>query len=107
MLTQGSLFKEDLELDEILEKEKQLQRRAKEYAELPKKLEREKKERESLMPPLTEIKERERLKRHEENVTRGQIANLQRAQGRSLLLLFLLFTATASLILWGIRLMEG
>ena len=59
------------------------------------------------MPPLADIKERERLKRYEESVTRGEVANLQRTQRRSLLLLFLLIIATASLIMWGLRLMEG
>ncbi len=106
-MTRGSLFKEDQELDEIRQTERQLQLRHKEFADLPKKLEREKKERDCTMPPLDDIQERERRKRYEESVTRGEIANLQRTQRRSLALLFLLVAATASLVMWGMKLMEG
>jgi hypothetical protein len=106
-MTQGTLFDEHRELDELRRAEQQLQQRQKEFAELPKKIEREKKERDCTMPPLEDIKERERRKRYEESVTRGEIANLQRAQRRSLGLLLLLIAATASLITWGLRLMQG
>lgn len=100
-------LKEDQELSELRLTEQQLLLRQKEFAEIPKKLALELKERECTMPPLAEIGDRERRIQHESIVSRGQVNNILRDQNRSLLLLFLLLTATAALIWWGLKLMEG
>jgi hypothetical protein len=106
-MSRSTVFQEDLQLSELREKEQQLRLREKEYAEIPKRLALEIKERECTMPPLAEIMERKARREHEEIVSRGEIANIQRIQTRSMTLLFLLLTATASLVWWGMRLMQG
>lgn len=100
-------FKEELELDLLRETEQELLQREREFEENQKRIARERIERESTMPPLDEIKLRERRRQHEEIVSRGEIANVRRDQQRSLMLLVLLITATTALVWWGIRLMQG
>lgn len=106
-MSRNTLFKEDLELNELRETEQQLRRRQKECAEIPKRIAQEIKDRESTMPPLDEIRERTARKRHEQTVSRGEVSNVLRDQNRSLLLLVLLLAATAALVAWGLKLMQG
>ncbi|MCB1133379.1 MAG: hypothetical protein KDN05_19820, partial [Verrucomicrobiae bacterium] len=80
---------------------------AKEIAENRQRIAEERIERESTIPPLEEIREREARKKYEETVSRGEIANLVRTQNRSLLLLVLLVTAACTLVWWGLRVMQG
>jgi hypothetical protein len=106
-MQQGTLFKEDLELDKIRETQQQLLERQKEFAENQKRIAHERAERESMIPPLDEIQLRKQRKEHESFVNRGLITNARRTQNRSLAMLFLLLLATASLIWWGLQLMQG
>jgi len=106
-MSRSTLFKEDRELTELRAAEQRLRELEKECAELPKKLERERKERESTMPPLADFADRVRLHHYEETVSRGEITNVRRDQNRSLMLFFMLFVATASLVWWGLQLMKG
>lgn len=106
--TSASLSATDAELKRIQQEELRLLADQKRAAELPKLLERERKERDSTLPPLLDAHDRARAKRHEEEIaTRGAVRNAQKAQTRSLLLLFMLICATAALIAWGLRLMES
>lgn len=102
-----AVLKEDLELNQLREHEQQLLLLEKEAAEIPKRIARELKERESMMPPLAEIEERKRLREHEEILSRGEAKNILRDQNKSLLLLFMLVAATGSLVWWGLKLMQG
>jgi hypothetical protein len=106
-MSRKTVFKEDLELSEIRAAEQELRQRHKEFAELPKRLEQEKRERETTMPPLPEIEDRKRLRDHENTLSRGEAKNILRDQNRSLTLLVMLLAATATLIWWGLTLMEG
>lgn len=106
-MSRSTLFKEDLELNELRETEQQLRRRQKECAEIPKRIAQEMKDLASTMPPLDEIQERAARIRHEQTVSRGEVSNVLRDQSRSLLLLVLLLAATAALIWWGLKLMQG
>lgn len=106
-MAQATLFKEELELDQIRETQQQLLERQREFAENEKRIARERAERECLMPPLGEIQERRARREHELNVNRGVITNARRTQNRSILMLLLLTAATASLLWWGMRLMQG
>ncbi len=106
-MNRAPLLKEELELDALRETEQQLLLRQLEFAEIPKKIAQEIKDRECTMPPLPEIEDRRRRREHDEIVSRGQMTNILRTQGRSLLLLVLLLTATAALIWWGLKLMQG
>ncbi len=106
-MSRATLFKEDHELSEIRETQQLLLMREKEFAAIPKRLELEMKERESTMPPLEEIEERRRRREHENTVSRGEAKNILRDQNRSLMLVFLLMTATAALVWWGLKLMKG
>lgn len=104
-LKQGNLFEEDQELLALRERERRLEAAHKEVVKLPAKLALEKKERESTMPPMAEIKERQQINRFEQNLSRGQIENVLRTQRHSLGMLLLLATATALMLVWGYRIM--
>jgi len=106
-MARSTRLKEDLELDELIQSQLELRLKEKACAEIPKKLALEIKERESTMPPLLEIEERRKRIIHEQIISRGQLVNIQRDQNRSLTLIFLLLTASASLVWWGMRLMQG
>lgn len=106
-MSRSTTFKEDLELDQIRETEQQLLQREREFAESRKRIAQERIERESMMPPLDEIQVRIQRKQHEQIVSRGEVANVRRDQSRSLMLLFLLITATCTLVWWGMKLMQG
>ncbi len=106
-MSRATLLKEDHELSEIRETQQQLLLREKEFAAIPKRLELEMRERESTMPPLEEIEERRRRREHENTVSRGEAKNILRDQNRSLLLVFMLMAATAALVWWGLKLMQG
>jgi len=100
-------LKEDLELDELLQREQELVRLQNEYAKLPQKLAQEERDRQNTMPPLEEIEERKRRKNHENTISRREATNIMRDQSRSVLLLFALLAAIGSLIWWGVKLMQG
>lgn len=106
-MSRNTPLREDLELDELRQKEQQLLLLQKECAKLPGKIAQEQAERERTMPPLAEIEERIRRKAHEQTVSRGEVTNILRDQNRSILLILLLLAATGSLIWWGIQLMQG
>ena len=106
-MNRSKLFKEELELDEVLTKQQELQDRMKEFERSQREIERTRAENERTIPPLSEITERERWRQHEQLVSRGEIANVRRDQNQGLLLLFLLITATCTLVWWGLRLMQG
>ncbi len=100
---QRDLFEEDEELTALREKERRLDERHKEMIKLPAKLEREKRDRESTMPPLAEIKDRHEINRFEQSLSRGQIENVLRTQRHSFMLMVLLIIATALMLGWAYR----
>lgn len=102
---QRDLFEEDRELNALREKERRLDEQHKEMIKLPAKLEREKRDRESTMPPLAEIKDRYEINRFEQSLSRGQIENVLRTQRHSFMLMVLLITATALMLGWAYRIM--
>lgn len=106
-MNQGMLFKEDLELNQLLESEGELARRQREIDEARRRIAEERAEQERTIPPLEEIQVRIQRRKHEETVSRGEIANIRRDQNRSLMMLALLIAATAALVWWGLRLMQG
>lgn len=106
-MSQPTLFQEELELNELRERERQLLRREKEFEENQKRIARERIERDSTMPPLEEIQLRRKRKQHEMIVSRGEVANVRRDQNRSLALLILLIVTTCTLVWWGLQLMRG
>lgn len=106
-MSRPTLFQEELELDQLREAEQQLLQREREFAENRRKIAQERIERENMMPPLDEIQARIQRKQHEQIVSRGEVANVRRDQNRSLLMLFLLVTATCTLVWWGLKLMQG
>lgn len=106
-MSRTTLFKEDLELDQIRETQQQLLQREREFSESRKRIALERIERESTMPPLDEIQARLERKHHEQIVSRGEVANVRRDQNRGIMLLVLLITATCTLIWWGVKLMQG
>lgn len=106
-MKRSKLFREELELDQVLVKQQELQNRLREFERSQQEIERTRAENERTIPPLREITERERWRQHEQLVSRGEVANVRRDQNQGLLLLFLLITATCSLVWWGLRLMQG
>jgi NADH:ubiquinone oxidoreductase subunit E len=105
-MSRQTRFKEDQELEQIRETQQQLLIREKESTEHRKRLAQKRKEQDSMMPPLKEVQERTRRIQHEICVSRGEVANIQRIQTRSLLLLLLLVMATCTLVWWGVQLMQ-
>jgi hypothetical protein len=101
------LFQEDIELDELLAKQQELKNRLLVFERNRIELEKNRAEVERTIPPLMEISERQKWLRHEEKVSRGDVANVRRDQNHGLLMLFLLITATCSLVWWGLRLMQN
>ncbi|MDX1679513.1 MAG: hypothetical protein R3242_02170 [Akkermansiaceae bacterium] len=106
-MSRSQPIKEELELDALLAHEQELLEREREFARNQERIERERHERERTMPPLDELKERARRRQHEEIVSRGEVANIRRVQNRSLLMLMLLAITTATLIWWGLKLMQA
>lgn len=106
-MSRSTLSKDEQELARLREAEQQLLQRQRETAEHQKRIARERIERECTMPPLDEIQKRQKQKKHEQIISRGEAANVRRGQNRSLMMLFLLVAATCTLIWWGIRLMQG
>ena len=106
-MSQPTLFQEELELNEIRERELELLRREREFEENQKRIARERIERDSTIPPLEEIQHRSRHKMHAITVSRGEVANVRREQNRSLLLLIVLIAMTSALVWWGLKLMQG
>ena len=102
---QRDLFEEDRELTALREKERSLVEQHQEMIKLPAKLEREKRDRETTMPPLAEIKDRYEINRFEQSLSRGQIENVLRTQRHSFMLMVLLITATALMLGWAYRIM--
>ncbi|TAG10877.1 MAG: hypothetical protein EAZ42_02335 [Verrucomicrobia bacterium] len=99
-------LQEELELEHLAEIERALLAREKECSDLPKKLAKEKRDLETMMPPLAEISHRVTLKHHEETVTRGAVSNTLRDQNRSIMLLLLLMIATGCLIWWAYTIIQ-
>lgn len=106
-MSRHTLSKEELELNQLREREEQLRKRELEFAANRERLVQQRKEQERTMPPLAEVRERERRIQHEATVSRGEVINIRRAQNRSLLLIFLLIAATCALVWWGVQLMQG
>lgn len=98
--------KEEQQLCEIRKAEENLRRMELEFAEIPKRLAREAEDRDRTIPPSAEVQDRRERRRHEEKASRGDVANCRKVQNQSILLSFLLLTATASLIWWGLQLMQ-
>lgn len=106
-MKRDKLFKEEIELDEVAARQKELEDRLREFERNRREIERNRAERECTIPPLDEISEREKWRQHEQLVSRGEVANVRRDQNQGLLLLMLLLAATAALVWWGLRLMQG
>ncbi len=104
-MKQGNLFEEDSELVALRETQRKLEAAHKEFSKLPAKLAKEKKERDSTMPPMAEIKERELINRFEQSLSRGQIENVLRTQRQSFGMMVLLATATVLMLFWAYRIM--
>lgn len=102
-LKQGNLFEDDPELVELREKQRSLEAAHKEVIKLPARLEMERRERETTMPPMAEIREREEIKRFERSLSRGQIENTLLIQRKSFGMMLLLATAIALMLFWAYR----
>lgn len=102
------LFKEEFELDSLERSERELARRRRELGDQARRLERDRQEIAHTLPPCEEIRLRCEMRKHQEMLmSRGEVTNLRREQNSGLLLVLLLLCATASLIWWGLRLMQG
>ena len=105
-LKQASLFDEDYELQALREKERKLAEAQKQYQKLPALLAKQKQESDATMPPMAEIKERQKFNRFEQNLSRGQIENVRRTQRRSLGMTLLLITATVLMVMWALQMVK-
>lgn len=106
-LKQGNLFDQDPELIALREREKRLEEAHREVVKLPARLEKERRDRETTLPPMAEIKERIEINAFEKSISRGQIVNVLRTQRQSLAMMLLLAAATALMLLWAYRIMQS
>ncbi len=106
-LKQASLFDEDYELKALREKERKLAEAQKEYQRLPALLAKQKLDSEATMPPMAEIKERQKFNRFEQSLSRGQIENVLRTQRQSLGMTMLLIAATILMVMWALRIISS
>ena len=95
------------ELDELDVRRRELDEKIAELESVPEQLELEMMESERTLPPPDDLAERQRVAYFEEQAARGQVRNERRTQGRSLLLMFLLLTATTAMVFWIVRLANG
>ena len=86
----------------LREKERKLAEAQKEYQRLPALLEKQRKESEATMPPMAEIKERQKFNRFEQSLSRGQIENVLRTQRQSFGMTLLLLAATVLMVMWAL-----
>ncbi len=101
------LFGDEAELESLRQQEKILAEAQRAAIDLPKKLERERLERERTMPPVPELEERLKLNQYEQMLaTRKHYRNVTKAQTSSVLLLVMLVAATAALIAWSVTLFQ-
>jgi len=106
-MKRSPLFREELELDEVVFQQTELEQRMREFERNRLELERNRAENERTIPPMQELSDRQKWSQHEQTITRGEVANVRRDQNQGLLLLVLLITATGTLIWWGLKLMQG
>lgn len=106
-LKQASLFDEDHELQALREKERKLAEAQKEFQRLPALLAKQKLESEATMPPMAEIKERQKFNRFEQSLSRGQIENVLRTQRQSFGMTLLLLAATILMVMWALRMVSA
>lgn len=92
------------ELRALEERKRALEEQIQNVSAQPEKILREAQEQLSTLPPPDDLADRRRLREFEEKASRTQIRNERRTQGKSLLLLVLLLTATAFLVSWVITL---
>ncbi|KAB2638874.1 MAG: hypothetical protein DVB25_06820 [Verrucomicrobia bacterium] len=103
-----TLLQEELELQHCEQEALRLTKELDAALELPKRIAREKLDRDNTMPPLERVGEISRLNRHEQELTtRSAVRNLVKTQTHSLLLLLTLMAALAAIVAWGLRLMNG
>jgi hypothetical protein len=106
-LKQASLFDENYELQALREKERKLAEAQKEYQKLPALLAKQKQENEATMPPMAEIRERQKFNRFEQSLSRGQVENVLRTQRQSFGMTLLLLVATTLMVLWALRIISN
>lgn len=98
---------DEADLARLEEEEREIERRIAEVESLPERLRREAEERAATLPPPDDLVDRKRRRDFEDKVSRGQVRNERRAQGRSLLLTLLLLAAIAALVFWAVMLAQA
>lgn len=97
---------DELDLFQLAEAGHELDQRRKALEDSQRKAEAERRDRENTLPPSDLVGTKQRQKHHDEVVSRNEVRNIQREQRKSLLLLVLLISTTATLIWWGLKLMQ-
>jgi hypothetical protein len=92
------------DLRSLEEQQRALEEQIQSIRGMPEEILREAAEQAATLPPPDDLADRRRLREFEDTVSRRQIRNERRTQGRSLLLLFLLLAATAALAAWVVKL---
>lgn len=92
------------DLRSLEEKQRELEARIQSMRAEPEKILREAEEQAALIPPPDDLVDRRRQRDFEDTVSRRQIRNERRTQGRSLLLLLLLLGAAVALGSWVLKL---
>jgi ferric-dicitrate binding protein FerR (iron transport regulator) len=98
---------DELDLFQLAEAGRELDQRRKALEDSQRKAEAERRDHETTLPPSDVVSARQRQKQHDAVVSRNEVRNVRREQGKALLLLALLIAMTATLVWWGLKLMHG
>ena len=106
MRKKSTVSPDQLDLFQLDEASRELEQRKKTLEDMRRKMEVERSNYENTLPPSDVVSAIEKRKRINMAVSRNDLRNIRQEQRSSTLLLALLIVMTASLIYWGIKLMQ-
>lgn len=97
---------DELDLFQLAAAEHELNQRRQTLENRQRNTELERRDRENTLPPSDVVGAKQKHEHHDEVVSRNEVRNLRREQGKALLLLALLIAMTVTLIWWGLKVMR-
>ena len=106
-MKQAAFTQVEFDLHQLQSDEQELRLREETLVASRKQMALERVDLQNTLPPSDMVAARTKQKEHETFVSRSEVRNVRLEQGRSLLLLVLLVATAASLVWWGIQLIQG
>ena len=98
---------QELDLNQLQAEERELRQRLNEVKATRAQLEYDRQDSEVTLPPSELIQEIVKRKAHQQLVSKKEDRNIRREHKRGMLLILVLASATAALVWWGLRVMNG